>query len=312
MRAFTVAVTGLALAVAACGSYGTSTVGVPNQAQAKVASVVLALPSASLVAGQSQRANVTLKDAHGDRLTGRHIVWSPSATSAAPVNDSGDVLGVSPGAATVSAVSEGVAGQAGLTVVPPAPASVARVLVAVNPSAIVVGQTARATASLLDSAGNTLSGRVVTWQSGSPSVATVASNGDVSALSPGSAIITATSEGKTASATLSVSAPASVPVASVSVSPSSSNLQIGGTVQLSATTRDANNNVLTGRVVTWSSSNTGVSTVSASGLVTAVAAGNATVTALSETKSGTAAVAVSAPAPVPVASVSVSPGTPSV
>jgi uncharacterized protein YjdB len=111
---------------------------------------------------------------------------------------------------------------------------------------------------------------------------------------------------------LSVSAPASVPVASVSVSPSSSNLQIGGTVQLSATTRDANNNVLTGRVVTWSSSNTGVSTVSASGLVTAVAAGNATVTALSETKSGTAAVAVSAPAPVPVASVSVSPGTPSV
>jgi hypothetical protein len=54
--------------------------------------------------------------------------------------------------------------------------------------------------------------------------------------------------------------------------------------------RDANNNVLTGRVVTWSSSNPLVSTVSASGLVTVIAVGGATITATSETKTGTSAI----------------------
>src|SRR5207245_1269205 len=59
-----------------------------------------------------------------------------------------------------------------------------------------------------------------------------------------------------------------------------------------ATTKDANGNVLTGRVVTWASDNTAVATVSPAGLVTAVAPGAATITATSETKSGTAAITV--------------------
>src|SRR5205823_10557125 len=92
-------------------------------------------------------------------------------------------------------------------------------------------------------------------------------------------------------------------------------LQIGSTVELSAVTRDANNNVLTGRVITWGSANTGIATVSASGLVTAVATGSASITASSEGQTGSAAISVSAasppppPPPAPVASVSVSPAT---
>src|SRR5439155_23718573 len=81
-----------------------------------------------------------------------------------------------------------------------------------------------------------------------------------------------------------------VTVASVTVTPAPARVGLGQTVQLTATLKDANGNVLTGRVVTWASDNPAVATVSSTGLVTGVAQGQATITATSETKSGTAAV----------------------
>src|SRR5207253_9396851 len=59
-------------------------------------------------------------------------------------------------------------------------------------------------------------------------------------------------------------------------------------------TKDAAGNTLTGRIVTWASSNTAVATVSGSGLATGMAGGPATITATSEGQSGTAAVSVTA------------------
>jgi surface protein len=81
-------------------------------------------------------------------------------------------------------------------------------------------------------------------------------------------------------------------VAEVSVSPSSLTLAVGQTQSLTATTKDAGGNVLTGRPVTWSSNDTNVATVSQSGAATGVGAGTATITATSEGKSGTATVTV--------------------
>jgi hypothetical protein len=85
-----------------------------------------------------------------------------------------------------------------------------------------------------------------------------------------------------------------VPVASVDVQPASSTLAIGKTLQLQATPKDANGNALAGRAVAWSSSSGNV-TVSTSGLATAVSDGSATITATSESKSGTATVNGAAP-----------------
>ncbi len=310
MRAFILAVTGVAIGVSACGSYSTSAVEI--QKPAGVASVSVTLASPSLIAGQTQRATVVLKDANGAPLADRTVEWRSSAATVATVDDSGVISGIAPGAATVSAVSEGVTGDASLNVIPPPPVSVSTVLVALNPAAVVVGQTAHASATLLDGNGNTLTGRTVSWQSGNTNVATVSSTGDIVAVAAGTAAITASSEGKSGSASFSVSAPAPVPVASISVSPTTANLQTGATVQLSAVTRDANNNVLTGRVISWSSSNSAIASVSGAGLVTAVAAGSASITASSEGKTASSAVTVTAVAPVPVASVSVSPATASV
>src|SRR5579885_2498528 len=81
----------------------------------------------------------------------------------------------------------------------------------------------------------------------------------------------------------------------VTVSPSSVNLNVGDKVTLAASV-DADAGV-TDRTVTWSSSNTAIATVDANGVVTAVAAGNATITAASKADpnvKGAAAVTVGA------------------
>src|SRR5213078_2020090 len=143
---------------------------------------------------------------------------------------------------------------------------------------VTVGQTAQLTATPKDASGNPLAGRVVTWGSSNPGVATVNGSGLVTGMAAGPATITATSEAQTGTAALTVT---TVPVASVVVSPATASRQVGQTVQLTATPQDASGNPLAGRVVTWSSSNTSVATVSGSGLVTGVAAGPATITATS-------------------------------
>jgi uncharacterized protein YjdB len=84
-------------------------------------------------------------------------------------------------------------------------------------------------------------------------------------------------------------------VATVTVTPPTASLVVGvtQTQQLTAVTKDANGNVLTGRLVSWSSSNTALATVDGNGLVTAVAAGGpVTITAISETKTGTSSITV--------------------
>jgi hypothetical protein len=90
-----------------------------------------------------------------------------------------------------------------------------------------------------------------------------------------------------------VAAPPSTAVATVTVTPATVSLVLGvtPTQQLTAATSDGSGNVLTGRAVTWSS-NSAAATVSPSGLVTAVGAGSATITATSETKTGTSAITV--------------------
>ncbi len=82
-------------------------------------------------------------------------------------------------------------------------------------------------------------------------------------------------------------------VASVTVAPAANTVVIGGTVRLTATANDAAGNRLTGRQVTWSSSNTDIALVTA-GIVTGVADGFSTITATAEGKSGTASATVKA------------------
>jgi len=176
---------------------------------------------------------------------------------------------------------------------------VASVAVSPTTASVPVGQTVQLTATPKDANGNTLSGRTIAWASSNPAAATVNTSGRVTGVAAGTATITATSEGKSGTAAITVTAPPlPAPVASVAVSPASASVPAGQAVQLSAVTKDSAGTVLTGRALTWASSNGGIASVNGSGLVTGVAVGAATITATSEGKSGTAALTVTALPPV--------------
>ena len=87
-----------------------------------------------------------------------------------------------------------------------------------------------------------------------------------------------------------------MPVASVTLTPATASVTVGSTQQLTATLKDSTGAALSGRTITWASSNSAAATVSASGLVTGIAGGTATISATSETVQGTAAVTVTNPA----------------
>jgi hypothetical protein len=74
--------------------------------------------------------------------------------------------------------------------------------------------------------------------------------------------------------------------------PSGATVNLQAIFQLTATTKDANGNVLTGHVVTYASSNTAVAAISETGVLICVGSGSATITASSEGVSGRIEIAV--------------------
>lgn len=179
---------------------------------------------------------------------------------------------------------------------PPPPPTVAVVQLTPVTATLDIGARATLTATTRDAGGNLLAGRTITWNSSAPAVATVAA-GVVTAVSQGNATITASSEGKSATASITVN-PA--PVDAIDLSSDAATLEISETLTLVATPRDATGNALTGRTISWSSSDPAIATVS-DGLVTAVSAGLASITATSEGRSASAAITVN-PAPHPCVS----------
>ena len=160
-----------------------------------VASVSVSLPSASIVAGSSEVASATPRDATGNALAGRTITWLSSSSTTATVNASGLVTAVAPGTTTISATSEGTTGSASLTVVP-VPLVVTTVNVTLPIAALEVNAVATASAVVLDQNNAAMIGKTVTWSSDNTSVATVASDGVVTGIAAGTANIIATVDGK--------------------------------------------------------------------------------------------------------------------
>ncbi len=245
-------------------------------ASAPVPASVSVTPSlGSLSVGQSKQLTATVTDGSGNVIPGAVVVWSSSDDTRATVTQAGLVTATGTGSVTITAtiglISGSTTGTVIAVVVP-----VAQVIISPTSLAISQGQTAQLTATTRDSSGNVLTGRVVTWVSSNTSIATVDSTGFVTAIGVGAATITATSEGVSSSVNASVSA---VAVASVSLLPLFISLNVGQSQQLTAVVKDASNNVLVGRPITWASANPAVATVSSTGLVTAIGAGSTTVIA---------------------------------
>ncbi len=278
---------------------GKSATGTVNVTFAAVSSVTTTLPDSSLVEGENVMATAIVKDASGAPITGIALSWQSSNPSVATVDASGKVSALSSGTATINAISGGKVGSVPVSVSQGVVTSVG--ILPASPS-VVVGGSAQLVAQVLGNNGAVLSAQQVTWASSNPLIATVNSAGLITGISAGAANITATSGSHSATVQVTVTA---VPIASLTMSPPSATIDPGATVALSVTARDAAGNVLSGRVPSWSSSNTAIATVSSAGVVTAVQSGTVTVSASVEGKTATATVTVRTPAAGAVASLEV-------
>lgn len=145
-----------------------------------------------------------------------------------------------------------------------------------------------------------LTGLTVTYETSNAAVATISGSGLVTAVGAGSCAVNALCEGvRSPTITVTVTNPQNA-VDHLVVTPATMGLTISGTGQVAGRPEDTSNNLVTGATVTWGSNNTGVATVGAdsgddnhTATVTAVTAGEATITGTSETKTDTCVVTVS-------------------
>ncbi len=234
----------------------------------------------------TQQFSAVAHDQKGRPMTGKAFSWRSSNPAVATVSNTGLVTAAGDGSATITATSEGVSGSANVMVSRTA-ATVAVTPTTANLSAL--GATQQFSATARDPGNSPITGATFTWTSSNPSVATVSPSGLVTAVGNGTATITGSSSGKTATATVTVAQM----VATVNVTPATSQLTAAGaTSQLAAQALDANGRPVSGKTFTWSSDAAPVATVSNAGLATAVANGVAHVSAAADGKSGSAIVTV--------------------
>ena len=251
-----------------------------------VVAVRVSPPSRDLTVGQTAQLIAEPLDAQGNVLAGRSVAWSSGRPDVATVSATGLVAALSTGNAIITATVEGKSGVGAITV---APAPVASVAVSPTSATLLVGQTLQLEAQPRDAAGRPLDGRTVTWSSNQPDVATVTSTGVVAAMSPGTATITASSEGRSGTMTIAVQAPT---VSRVEVAPATATINVGGSFRLTATVYDSRGNVIPGARVGWSSSDLGTAIVDNTGRVLGLSEGTVVITATSGDKAGTASVRV--------------------
>ncbi|MEP6766670.1 MAG: Ig-like domain-containing protein, partial [Gemmatimonadaceae bacterium] len=169
---------------------------------APVNTVAVSLTPSTINAVQTSQASAVLKDAAGNTLSGRSVAWASSNPNVALIDGaSAFITAVSAGTANIFAFSEGKVGVQVLTVTI---APVANVAVTLAQPDLPVGQNTQASATLTDAQGRSLAGRAITWNSADQTVATVSLSGMITAVKKGSSIITATSEGKSGTATVNV------------------------------------------------------------------------------------------------------------
>ncbi len=155
--------------------------------------------------------------------------------------------------------------------------------VSLTPASVPAGQSATAALAALDQHGQPMTVGATGWESSRIDVATISAAGVVTALATGTTIISARVGSVEGKSSFVVTPPPQPPlVASVTVSPTSTLLEVGKTRQLFATPKDFAGAPLPDRAVLWRSSAPEIATVSANGLVTARASGTALIEATSD------------------------------
>ncbi len=253
-----------------------------------ISSIVVTPDGLTLGIGIGQQYTATAVYSDGstqDLVSG--VTWSSSAPGVATINSSGLATTVGAGSATITAKVGSLTDTTLLTVVA---ANLVSISVTPTPVSIAIGTDQQFSAVGSFNDGSTQLLTSVTWSSSSSSVATVNSTGLASAVGTGTATITATSGPVSGTAALTVTG---ATVTSIAVTPANSNMPVGTTKQFTATATfsDSTSEDVTASVL-WGSSKPGVASINNQGLVSSVATGSTTISAVLGSVTGTTTLTV--------------------
>lgn len=192
-----------------------------------VATVEVTPSSADREVGETVQLSAAVKDANGNILSGQTVNWSSSASGVASVSASGLVTANALGTAIITAAS---GNKSGISTIEVVPEPIASISVAPTTDTLLLNETVQLVPTLRDALGAVVTGRTVSWSSNATSVATVSNSGLVTGIADGVATITATADGLSATAVITVFGPCSTALAPV--------IAVGATVDGALTTTD--------------------------------------------------------------------------
>lgn len=267
---------------AACG--GTTESGPPP-----AVAVTVTPSTAVLEVGETTRLTGRAVAASGASVDGYRIAWSSGSPTLATVDAAGQVTAVARGTAIITATATGPAGSlSGTATVTVERAKASRLQIEPAPPLLTVGETVRLSVAAFAAAGGPVTDATPTWTSLAPAIATVDAAGVVRGIAPGDAIIRVQVDAVEATVIVRVR----LPVVQVDVSFPATTLVQGRTLTATVTARDETGQPVPGRVATFSTSTPTIVSVTAGGLVTALAPGNAVVSARLDGITGSATLTV--------------------
>ena len=262
------------------GITSTVTVNVTNDSSVssiiEVSSVTLNKTNLSLTTGETQNLIATVLP---DNAFNKNITWTSTNPSIASVNN-GLVRANSEGIAIITAKgSNDKTATCIVTVTDPVNTNIEVSSITLNKTNINLEKDHTETLVAIINPNNATD-KTITWTSSDPSIASVSASGVVEGISKGEAVITARSvNNKTATCTVNVTETTVIPTVyatSVVLDKENINLEIGASDKINATVNPSDT---TNKLITWTSSDSTVASVDATGNVTGVGSGTAIITA---------------------------------
>ena len=243
-----------------------------------VTDIYLSQGDLTMNVGERKRLTTTVYPIDADDHT---VTWESSAPDIAFVDENGLVTAASPGTAVITATAtdgSGTKAECQITVIQ----LVTGITLSETSLSLITGASETLTAIVVPS---NASNPAVAWENNNESIATVDQTGKVTAVSPGSCIITATAvDGSGVKAECQVTVIQLV--IGITLSQTSLTLTTGGSGTLTASVEPSN---ASNRAVTWESNDESIATVDQTGKVTAVSAGSCTITVTADDGSGVTA-----------------------
>ena len=174
--------------------------------QPQPASIDLSPLAPALVVGDSIAMVATVRDAGGNPLASRSVVWASDDSSVASITSAGRVEALKVGSAEISATVGAVRASTRVTVTEPASGggTVTSVVVAPKSVTLIEGDSFQFGATVHDETGRPLADRALRWSILDPDFAYVDPGGKVTGLRSGTTRVDVAVEGKSADASIKI------------------------------------------------------------------------------------------------------------